>query len=332
LTLEVQGAASFAVAFAIALALTPPVARLARLIEHVDRPGGYKQQLVPIPHLGGTAVLLALLCASALFGGLRHASALGAGAVVLWIVGTVDDRRPVSPLIRVLFEIVAAVALWLTNEGWSFFSSPALDLAATIAWTVGVVNAVNLMDNMNGAAASVTLASLVGIVALGLEASDRLVVILGLALAGACAGFLPYNLRSRIYLGNGGSMLIGFLVAALIMTTAQLQGGGHWSVAIVAVLLVGVPLVDTMLVCVSRRRRGVSILAGSSDHLTHRLRRMLPSAGVVAACLACAQLLLSAAAAIVSAAAIAAQVGTGVTFVVAAAMTIWFMERGHASD
>lgn len=291
---------AFAVAFAAALLLTPAAIVLARRTGFYDHPVGYKGHLDPTPYLGGTAVVAALLVSAVLFG--RIATAfwpIVAGALVLWALGTVDDRYGLGPLQRLAIEVAAGAALFAAGVGWSVFSSDALNLALTVVFVAGVVNAYNLMDNMDGATGTVALisAGVIGLLAAahgnaGLGAID-------LALAGACAGFLPFNLASpsRIFLGDGGSVPIGFVIAATIMALPQ---SGRLGLALIplAVVLVGLPALDTALVIVSRRRRGVGVFTGGRDHLTHRLRARLGSARRVAMALATGQAFLCGAGAV----------------------------------
>jgi UDP-GlcNAc:undecaprenyl-phosphate GlcNAc-1-phosphate transferase len=291
---------AFLLACGASLLLTPAAIALARRTAFYDRPVGYKGHLSPTPYLGGTAVVAALLISAALFG--RAATAfwpIAAGALVLWALGTLDDRYAIGPLPRLAIEVAAAGALFAAGVGWSVFSSETLNLAFSIVFVVGVVNAYNLMDNMDGATGTVALVS--GAV-LGLLAAAHGNVALGaiaLALAGACAGFLPFNLAkpSRIFLGDGGSMPVGFALAATIMA---LPAGGRlgWALIPLAVLLVGLPALDTALVIVSRRRRGAALFLGGRDHLTHRLRARLGSARRVALALATGQAFLCGAGAV----------------------------------
>ncbi len=134
------------------------------------------------------------------------------------------------------------------------------------------MNAFNLMDNLDGATGTVTAVAASGIGALAATGSAWALGAMALALAGACAGFLPYNLAkpARIFLGDGGSMPIGLIISALIMAMTPVGELGEVMVPI-AVVLVGLPALDTALVIVSRRRRGVSVFSGGRDHLTHRL-------------------------------------------------------------
>jgi UDP-GlcNAc:undecaprenyl-phosphate GlcNAc-1-phosphate transferase len=293
-------ALAFLLAGGASLLLTPAAIALAHRTGFLDRPVGYKGHAQPTPYLGGTAVVAAMLLSAALLG--RAAAAfwpIAAGALVLWALGTVDDRYGLGPLTRLAIEIAAGGALFAAGIGWSVFASEPLNLALTVVFVAGVVNAFNLMDNMDGATGTVALIS--GAV-LGLLAAAKGNAALGaiaLALAGACAGFLRCNLASpsRIFLGDGGSVPIGFTVAATIMA---LPGGWHLGLALipVTVVLVGLPALDTALVIVSRKRRGVGVFVGGRDHLTHRLRVRLGSPRRVALALAAGQALLCGAGAI----------------------------------
>jgi UDP-GlcNAc:undecaprenyl-phosphate GlcNAc-1-phosphate transferase len=285
---------AFAVALAATLIFTPLAIRLARATGFFDHPVGYKGHGSPTPYLGGVAVVAGFLLAAALCGG--HSSAfapIAIGAVVLLGVGTVDDRYELSPLTRLAIEAAAACVLYVAGIGWSLFGNDALDLPISVAFVIGVVNAYNLMDNMDGATSTIAGVSAAVLGVLATVRNPELGAI-AFALAGACFGFLRFNLASpaRIFLGDGGSMPIGFVVAALIMA---LPGTGHlgWAFVPVAVVLIGLPALDTTLVVVSRLRRGAGVFTGGRDHLTHRLRTKIGSARGVATILGSSQALLS---------------------------------------
>jgi UDP-GlcNAc:undecaprenyl-phosphate GlcNAc-1-phosphate transferase len=295
---------AFAVALGATLVLTPLAIRLAVVTRFFDHPVGYKGHGSPTPYLGGVAVVAGFLLASALFGSDTGAFApIAFGAAVLLGVGTIDDRYQLGPLTRLAIEIAVACVLYAAGVGWSLFAGDALNLVLSVVFVVGVINAYNLMDNMDGATATVAGVSTAVLGVLATERNPELGAI-ALALSGACFGFLRFNLASpaRIFLGDGGSMPIGFVVAALVMA---MPGTGHlgWAFVPVAVVLVGLPALDTTLVVVSRLRRGAGIFTGGRDHLTHRLRTKVDSARGVAVVLGISQ------AGIVSAGAILVGVG-----------------------
>lgn len=300
-------------ALVAALLLTPAAIALAGRLGFYDRPAGYKAHARPTPYLGGAAVLAATLLAAAAFPQrLGSLGAIAALATALWALGTLDDARGLGPGARLGVEALAGAGLYAAGAGWPAFGSDAANFALTVVFTVGLVNACNLMDNSDGACAA-TAGAAAG--ALGVAAAlggDPALAALAFALAGACAGFLPYNLASpsRIFLGDGGSMPIGLLLAAAVMSLPG-AGGLGFALLPVAVVLAGLPALDTALVIASRRRRGVPVMTGGNDHLAHRLRARLGCARRAAGALAVAQaLLVGAGAALAALPAPAAAVGS----------------------
>lgn len=285
------------IAFALAAgltAITTPVAIwTARRAGFFDEPAGYKAHARPTPYLGGLAVLAAWLPAILVSGaGLGHYWPLVLGTLSLAAVGTVDDRVNLSPWLRVAAELLAAWFLWREGLGWSV-GSGAANLALTAFWVVGIVNAFNLMDNLDGAATTVAGVAALGLAALAAIGEDLSLAVIALGLGGALAGFLPHNLArpARIFLGDGGSMAVGFLLAGGLMAAPMGKLSG-WPAVAAAALVVGLPIFDTTLVVLSRRRRGVPVLSGATDHTTHRLRVSLKSPAAVCAVLALGQLTL----------------------------------------
>jgi UDP-GlcNAc:undecaprenyl-phosphate GlcNAc-1-phosphate transferase len=281
-------AAAFASAVIVTALTVAPVRMLATRIDFYDRPTGYKQHARPMPYLGGAAVMAGFLIASITFGSaLSDFAPAMLCALVLFAVGTLDDRVGLGIAPRFGAQIAAALVLWLFDTGWNV-GTPAADLALTVIWVVGVTNAFNLMDNMDGAAATVGLTSALGTGVVAISAGDPGLAIFAFALTGACLGFLPHNLTpSRIFLGDGGSLPIGFLIAALVMACPPQSVGLAGLLA--AVPLAGLPIFDTALVVVSRYRRRKTILSGGRDHLTHRLYTKLRSTRRVAMVLAVSQ-------------------------------------------
>src|SRR3954470_428906 len=319
---------AFLVAALATWAATPLAIRVARVTGFMDKPAGYKGHGNPTPYLGGSAIMVGLLVAALAYEGpSTHLGVLGACAVVLWVVGTADDRMNISPLLRLGLEIAIACLLYATGNGWSALGIGPLDLLLTIVWVVGIVNAVNLMDNMDGAAASVVGISAAGTGALAVVAGDPTLAALCLGLAGACAGFLPRNLArpSRIFMGDGGSMPLGLLIAGASMKVASAGGLGAAGV-LEAALILGLVILDTTLVVVSRRRGGRPLMTGGRDHLTHRLGNRLKTPRAVAASLAAGQLVLCAATLAVAQAGVAAMVGFAAMIVIGAFWAISKLE------
>src|SRR4051812_10754541 len=326
---ELRSAAAFGIAALATFAATPLMIRVAVRTAFFDSPIGYKEHARPTPYLGGAAIMAGILVAVLLFGG----GADGHGVIVacglaIWLAGTLDDRVGLPVSARISLESAIAVLLWSTGHGWDVFHTAGADLLLSVVWVVGVANAFNMMDNMDGAAASVGVVCAVGAGVLALMSGDAALAPLCFALAGACAAFLPRNLAtpSRIFMGDGGSLLIGLVVAALMMGVVA-PGYLGPSGVIVAALLVGLVILDTTLVVVSRSRGGRPVLSGGRDHITHRLARRLGAPRNVALALAAAQVVLCALTIAVAQAGIGWLVLAGAARVVLGAVLIWELER-----
>jgi UDP-GlcNAc:undecaprenyl-phosphate/decaprenyl-phosphate GlcNAc-1-phosphate transferase len=278
-------------------AVTPGAIRLAVRTSFYDHPVGYKGHARPTPYLGGAAVVAGFVLGALVFGqDVARFAPILICAVALGVVGTIDDRIALRPLYRVVAEIAAAGVLTVTESGWTFLASPFEQFLLNSVWIVGFTNAFNLMDNMDGAASTVGAVCAAGIAALGFIEHDYGLAIFSLTLCGACVGFLRYNLRpggsARIFLGDGGSLPLGFTIAA---AAAQIPGGEAlgWPALLAGGLLLGILVLDTLLVVVSRTRRGVSMVTAGRDHLTHRLQVKLGAPVIVAVALGITQAAVS---------------------------------------
>ena len=331
---ELRLALAFAIGFGAALITVPLAIRVAWRTDFLDRPVGYKQHARPTPYLGGVAVMLAFLPASLLLGG--GASQFGViivCALGLSLVGAVDDRVGLGPLPRVAVEVAAATAIWSAGLAWYVSESEMVNLLVAIVWVVGVVNAFNLMDNLDGAAGTIGAVSAAGAGALAAIEGDPLLGALALSLSGACAGFIPFNLDrpARVFLGDGGSMPIGFVVAAVVMGISEHAGLGQ-SVIVAAALFVGLPALDTALVVISRTRRGAAVLSGARDHLTHRLLGRLHTPRAVALALGLTQAALCLVGLVLFQAAVAAVFAFGAMYFALGCAAILVLESSYASE
>jgi UDP-GlcNAc:undecaprenyl-phosphate GlcNAc-1-phosphate transferase len=283
---------AFLASYLIALIATPAAIQLAHRWGFLDRPVGYKRHARATPYLGGAVVLAGFLAGALADLAVQesHLTPLFVGAALLWVVGTVDDRFLLGPRVRVVAEVLVGILLWQSGLGWSLFPGEVADLILTVLWVVGLVNAFNLMDNLDGATATVGAVCAAGIALLAVDHAPESLVALAVATSGACIGFLHNNLTrpARIFLGDGGSMLIGFLIAGLSMAVWR-EGGLDGVDILPMIMLVGLPILDMTLVIVSRVRRGAPVGQGARDHITHRLHAKLGSTWAVALTLAAAQ-------------------------------------------
>jgi UDP-GlcNAc:undecaprenyl-phosphate/decaprenyl-phosphate GlcNAc-1-phosphate transferase len=282
--------AVFAASLAIAFVITPFAVKLAEHRGILDHPDANKAHESPVPYLGGVAMVVALSIAvmiAALARPPRSGSeelvvVLGI-AIGLSVIGLVDDLRGLGPLVRVLVEAAAGVGLWAVEAGVELTGSDAGDLVLTIVWVVGITNAFNLLDNMDGLSAGVAAITAGSCFVIAVANGQFLIGGLSAALAGCALGFLRHNFHpARIYMGDAGSLYLGFLLSYL---TIKLRFDAPEDITfLVPILLLSVPILDTTLVTVSRLLNGRSPLRGGQDHISHRLVRLgLPVRGAVGA-------------------------------------------------
>ena len=261
----------------LSLVFTPLALKLALRRQILDHPGGHKSQDSPVPYLGGLAMVgafsLAVLAAALLrppvTGRNELFVLLGAG-LALSLVGLVDDLRHLRPWVRVLFEIGAGYALWEVGAGVQLFHSEFANAVITVAWVVAIANAFNLLDNMDGLSAGVAVVGAGSFFAIAASNDQFLVAGLAAGVAGCALGFLRHNFHpARIYMGDSGSLFLGFMLAYLGM---KLRFPGPTNVTfLVPILVLGVAVLDTTLVTISRLRHKRSPFQGGRDHISHRL-------------------------------------------------------------
>ena len=260
--------------------LTPWAMRIAIRGNLLDHPGGHKSHRAAVPYLGGVAIVAtfasAVVIVSQLWppnSGQNELLVVLGVAVFLALVGLVDDLRHVSPLWRILAEIAAAVTVWEVGTGVVVTTSDTLNLGLTVLWFVGLTNAFNLLDNMDGLTAGIAAITGLTIFAIATNHGQFLVAALAIALAGCAVGFLRHNFHpARIYMGDGGALFLGFLVAYLGIKL-RFEGDRLVS-ALVPILVCSVPVLDTTIVTVSRLAVGRSPFQGGQDHVSHRLVRL----------------------------------------------------------
>jgi UDP-GlcNAc:undecaprenyl-phosphate GlcNAc-1-phosphate transferase len=287
---ELHLAVVFGLGALLSLAFVPAARTLALRTGFLDHPVSYKAHGRSTPYLGGLAVIAATcLAALVLSDAVGDYAALIWGALALSAVGTLDDRIGLKVAPRLLVQLGAASGLYIAGYHWEFGLGAFIDFAVTVFWVVGVVNAFNLMDNLDGAIGSVTAAAATGVALLAAWNGLWELASLMMALSAASLAFLVFNLAkpAKIFLGDGGSTPIGYLVAGALLTIPE---GPLGAAALPASLpLAGLVILDTTLVVVSRRRRSRPVLSGARDHLTHRLLAKLGSPRRVALALASVQ-------------------------------------------
>jgi UDP-GlcNAc:undecaprenyl-phosphate GlcNAc-1-phosphate transferase len=285
----IVGDKPFAVIYPLALLLslglvlvfTPLVINSARRLGLVAKPRGDRWHREPTPILGGIAIFLATVPVFALLpqpndvNVLDRFWALIAGAILIFLVGLYDDVRGLSPAAKALGQILAAcVVLLQLGEPGSLNSIPfaLVTVPLIIVWVVGMTNAFNLLDNMDGLSAGIA-----GIVALTIFGynhiqGDRQTAVLALLVVGACGGFLVFNFNpARIFMGDCGSLLLGYLLSSAVVLGAAKAPSELLVAILIPVAVMALPILDTTLVTVIRAANRRPISQGGRDHLSHRL-------------------------------------------------------------
>ena len=283
--------AVFTSALAVVLIATPWAMSAARRLGVLDVPSARKVHLQPTPLLGGVAIYAAIWIALLLISRLELArqyvflpdttgelALIFLSTVVLILVGILDDRATggIPPWSKLLGQLLAAAIVLAAGVRFQVFGLLPLDLALTLVWLVGISNAVNFLDNIDGLSAGATAIAAGFFFVLASANGQYLVACMALAVAGGCLGFLRYNFNPAvIFMGDAGTLFLGFLLA-IIGAKLQLGPTGWWGL-IAAVLILILPIFDTTFVTLNRLRTGRRVTQGGKDHTSHLLvRRGLP--------------------------------------------------------
>jgi UDP-GlcNAc:undecaprenyl-phosphate GlcNAc-1-phosphate transferase len=257
--------------------LSVPVARRVALHTGViDQPNARKVHAAPVPLLGGAAIYVGFMLALLLFGDrfyIRELIGIVLGATLVSLFGLADDRWGLHAYLKLGGQLLAGLVLLIGGTQVLLFPQyPWLNWAITLVWIVGITNALNLLDNMDGLSGGVTTVAAAFFLLLAAMSGQYLVGALAAALIGACIGFLRYNLNpATIFMGDTGSLFLGFLLAALAIKL-RFPSNVPWVTWLVPVCVLALPIFDTTLVTVSRLRRGLNPLtAAGKDHVSHRL-------------------------------------------------------------
>lgn len=273
-------------AVACSLVLTPFSIYLARRSGLIDKPGMFPHKIhaIPTPLAGGTALILSLASLFLLLNlWTNHfIRALFIASCIIYFFGLLDDLRGLSAIPKLTGQVLASIVLIASKISVQFveslqlpFLSPAiviaLDIALTLFWLVGVTNALNMIDSMDGIAVGVSGIAFLFFVLVSSLSGQVYLTEISIVLLGITAGIYFYNVTpARLFLGDSGSQTFGFLIAAIAMEYAPV-GFSPISSWFVPILLVGMPIFDTSLVVYSRFRQGLPVYKANLDHTYHRL-------------------------------------------------------------
>lgn len=270
--------------FAAAVGFTPVTRLLAFRLGVLDQPSSRKVHKSPTPLMGGLAIYGAFVIAMVLFSPplyLREFSAVIAGATWLALVGFVDDRNGMLPLVKMAGQIIAGLVLVAAGIQVRIFNTDLINIPVTLIWIVAITNAINFQDNMDGLAAGVTAIASIFFFVMAVREELSLVSSLAGAMAGASIGFLIYNFNpATTFMGDMGSMVLGFILSILALKLDfNVPGERQVITWMVPVVVLGTPIFDMCLVIFTRLREGRSPMQGGKDHTSHRLVSMGLSQG-----------------------------------------------------
>ena len=248
----------------------------------VADPSGERWHERSTPVFGGVGIFLGLVAgvAAAIAVGATEASSelLGilGGCAILFVAGFVDDVYTLKPIAKLAAQFAAAGLVLASGLTVEIIGNDVLATVVGLVWLVGITNAFNLLDNMDGLAASLATVScaVFAVAALDQDAGE-LPLVVALALGGACLGFLPFNLRpgrsARVFMGDSGSQVIGFGLASLALASSWTTAGATLTSIVLPLLVLAIPILDTTLVTVRRTLERRPVTQGGTDHSSHRL-------------------------------------------------------------
>lgn len=266
--------------------LTPLMRKIALRLNFVDHPNSsHKSHDVAIPYLGGISIILgilivifsALISQHNLIGNFWTALSVFLPALLLGIVGLIDDRKSLDPLPRFIAQssagVFTAVLIITTDTVGNPTGNLIMDALITIVWIVGITNSINFFDNLDGGAAGAVAATSLGLALISHWTGQFLISATAVSIFAAMLGFLIWNWSpAKIYMGDAGSLFLGTILAVLTIRLDPSVDSKVVSFSI-PLLLIAVPILDTSVAVISRFRRRKSIFQGGRDHLSHRLMR-----------------------------------------------------------
>lgn len=271
----------------ISFIITPLVKKFAIKVKAIDIPKDERRiHTKPIPVMGGLAIYISFVIGTILYNGILTTSQLGIiiGVTIIVMGGMIDDIKELSPKYKLLIQVIAAGCLLASGVRISIITNPFrefypylnigwINIPVTIIWIVGVTNAFNLIDGLDGLAAGIAFISSVTLMIVSIINGRLEAAFLTAVLSGAILGFLPYNFNpASIFMGDTGSQLLGFLLAAISIEGA-IKSATAFVIA-VPILAFGLPIYDTLFAMIRRKANGKSIMQADKGHLHHRLLDM----------------------------------------------------------
>lgn len=273
----------FMTAFAISWLMSPLSKRLAYIVGAIDKPKARGVHDHPLARLGGVAIYAAFVITTLVYLRPLRRDMWGIiiGATVVMLVGVLDDIVTLRPGVKFLGQVLAALVLPLAGVQIAYISNPfggginfgIWGVPLTILWVVGICNAINFVDGLDGLAAGISSIASITLLAVAIGQGQAPIIMLTLVLAGSTLGFLPFNFNpAKMIMGDSGAMFLGYILAA-VSIQGTLKSATALAVFIPLVAL-GLPILDTTLVVVKRVFNGRKPTEADRNHLHHRLLDM----------------------------------------------------------
>jgi UDP-GlcNAc:undecaprenyl-phosphate GlcNAc-1-phosphate transferase len=269
----------FIISFLIVFGFIPKAIRFAHKVGFLDYPSPDKIHEKPTPLLGGVGVYLGFAVSLSLgvfmSGIFWDGNLIGIflGSFTLLLLGLWDDKRKLSPSHKFFGQILASLMFLVLSQRAVLLTNNFLDAFILLLWILGMINALNFLDNMDGLCGGITFIHCMAFLVIGALSKQTIVVLMSLSLAGAMLAFLRYNFHpAKIFLGDAGSMLNGFLLACMGALFAQKNSSPQ--ILLVPILILSYPIFDITFVTFTRLREGRKFYQGGKDHSTHRMVKM----------------------------------------------------------
>ena len=262
----------------VSLIITPIIIAVSKKLDLVDRPNFRKVHTKPISVMGGTVILFSFLIGIWLGHPIeREVKPLILGAIIMYLVGLIDDIYDLKPYIKLTGQIVAALVVTLYGITIDFISLPMgptihfgfLSIPITVIWIVAITNAINLIDGLDGLASGVSAIGLMTIGFIAILQANIFIIMICCVLLGSLIGFLFYNFHpAKIFLGDSGALMIGFIIGFLSLL-------GFKNITFIAlffpIVILAVPFIDTLFAMIRRMKKGQHIMQADKSHLHHKL-------------------------------------------------------------
>lgn len=272
----------FILAAIISFFLTPLVIKLAKTFGFIDIPKDDRRvHKKPMPLAGGLAIFISITSLSFYFLNINKTMiSLIIGSTIIIISGLIDDKIGLSPKLKIVFQVLAALVLIAGNIKIEFFTNPFgiesllvlkyLSIPVTIFWVCGITNTINLIDGLDGLAVGVSMICAISMLFLTNGNNHTEAALLCALVAGACLGFLPFNFNpAKIFMGDTGALYLGFMLSFIAIEGVMKQAA--ILTIFIPVIVLGVPVFDTAFAMLRRKLQGKSITEADKGHLHHRL-------------------------------------------------------------